>query len=139
MVGIGRRGDAHHPSKTVWEDAEYEHAGEFFSVEYAGRAELFEGLAIWDEEIYRELQGTWPVLFASFAGVKETSFPKAKQSICRMIGELYRKYDFLLKGDLLTETERELYQNVSMYMDEVTAASSLQTLGGYLYRYYGKK
>lgn len=111
----------------------------FFSVEYAGRAELFEGLAIWDEEIYRELQGTWPVLFASFAGVKETSFPKAKQSICRMIGELYRKYDFLLKGDLLTETERELYQNVSMYMDEVTAASSLQTLGGYLYRYYGKK
>lgn len=111
----------------------------FFSVEYAGRAELFEGLAIWDEEIYRELQGTWPVLFASFAGVKETSFPKAKQSICRMIGELYRKYDFLLKGDLLTETERELYQNVSMYMDEVTATSSLQTLGGYLYRYYGKK
>ena len=55
----------------------------FFSVEYAGRAELFEGLAIWDEEIYRELQGTWPVLFASFAGVKETSFPKAKQKTKR--------------------------------------------------------
>ena len=46
----------------------------FFSVEYAGRGDLFEGLEIWREEKYRELQGTWPVLFVSFAGVKETSF-----------------------------------------------------------------
>ena len=53
----------------------------FFSVEYAGRGDLFEGLEIWREEKYRELQGTWPVLFVIFAGVKETSFPRAKDSI----------------------------------------------------------
>ena len=29
----------------------------FFSVKYAGRGELFEGLAIWEEEAYRGLQG----------------------------------------------------------------------------------
>lgn len=28
----------------------------FFSVEYAGRGELFEGLSIWEEEKYRKLQ-----------------------------------------------------------------------------------
>ncbi|MDE6202995.1 MAG: AAA family ATPase, partial [Lachnospiraceae bacterium] len=45
----------------------------FFSLEYAGRGELFEGLSIWQEKSpdgdyrYRHLQGTYPVLFLSFA------------------------------------------------------------------------
>ena len=34
----------------------------FFSVEYAGRGDLFEGLDIWKEEEYRQLQGTYPVI-----------------------------------------------------------------------------
>ena len=33
----------------------------FFSVNHAGRGDLFEGLAVWEEEKYRELQGTYPV------------------------------------------------------------------------------
>ena len=32
---------------------------EFFSVDYAGRGDLFEGLSIWEEEKYRNLQGTY--------------------------------------------------------------------------------
>ena len=44
----------------------------FFSVQYAGRNDLFQGLNIWKDEKYRELQGTYPVLFISFADVKET-------------------------------------------------------------------
>ena len=48
----------------------------FFSVEYAGRKDLFEGLSIWREEKYRKLQGTYPVLFLSFAGIKENSYKK---------------------------------------------------------------
>ena len=46
----------------------------FFSNKYAGRSDLFEGLSIWKEEKYRKLQGTYPVLFLSFADVKETSY-----------------------------------------------------------------
>ena len=42
----------------------------FFSVRYADRGELFEGLAIWQEETYRRLQGTYPVISLSFANVK---------------------------------------------------------------------
>ena len=30
----------------------------FFSINYADRGELFEGLSIWQEEGYRQLQGT---------------------------------------------------------------------------------
>ena len=42
---------------------------QFFSVEYAGRSDLFEGLSIWQDEKYRNLQGTYPVISISFAGV----------------------------------------------------------------------
>lgn len=40
-------------------------------MEYAGRSDLFEGLSIWEHEKYRRMQGTWPVIFLSFANVKE--------------------------------------------------------------------
>ncbi|MDO5391965.1 MAG: AAA family ATPase, partial [Eubacteriales bacterium] len=39
----------------------------FFSVKYADRGELFEGLSIWEEEEYRRIQGTYPVISLSFA------------------------------------------------------------------------
>ena len=51
----------------------------FLSVEYAGQGKVFEGLSIWEDEKYRNLQGTWPVIFLSFAGIKATSFPEAKK------------------------------------------------------------
>lgn len=46
----------------------------FFSVSYSGKSNLFQDLYIWQEEKYRKLQGTYPVISLSFAGVKETSF-----------------------------------------------------------------
>lgn len=44
---------------------------QFFSVDYADRGEVFEGLSIWEEEKYRKLQGTYPVISLSFARIKE--------------------------------------------------------------------
>ena len=62
----------------------------FFSIKYADKGNLFEGLAIWQEEAYRQLQGTYPVISLSFANVKETSFPKARKQMCQIITNLYR-------------------------------------------------
>ena len=42
----------------------------FFSVSYAGKGRLFENLHIWKEKGYQELQGTYPVIFLSFADIK---------------------------------------------------------------------
>ena len=53
----------------------------FFSVDYAERGDLFEGLSVWQDEKYRALQGTYPVISLSFANVKETDFKTAKCSI----------------------------------------------------------
>ena len=46
----------------------------FFSLHYAECGSLFEGLFIWQKEKYRQLQGSYPVVFLSFAGIKENSF-----------------------------------------------------------------
>lgn len=61
----------------------------FFSIQYAGRKELFEGLKIWEDETYRTLQGTYPLLFISFADVKEITYVQARKRICRIIKEAY--------------------------------------------------
>ena len=111
----------------------------FFSVDYAGRGELFEGLSVWKEEKYRKLQGTYPVIFLSFAKVKETSYHSAKKSICQIITNLYNQYDFLLEGGILNSKEREFYQKVSADMEDYIAADSLNALSNFLMRYYGEK
>ena len=40
---------------------------QFFSIDYAGRSDLFMQMNIWREEKYRKLQGTYPVISLSFA------------------------------------------------------------------------
>ena len=111
----------------------------FFSVKYAGQGDLFEGLAIWQEEAYRQLQGTCPVISLSFANVKESSFPKARKQMCHIITNLYNRYDFLPGSGLLNENEKEIYRKVSAEMEDYIAVNSLNALSDYLSRYYGKK
>lgn len=79
----------------------------FFSVGHAGRSDLFQGLSIWQEEKYRQMQGSYPVIFLSFADVKETSFSDARKAICQIIKNLYNKYDFLLESSHLNEEEKK--------------------------------
>jgi hypothetical protein len=111
----------------------------FFSVNYFGRGDLFQNLSIWQEEKYRELQGTYPVIFFSFADMKETTFSEARKSICQIIKDLYNRYDFLLGGSYLNEDEKKAYQNISVDMEDYLAVNSLKALSDYLMRYYGKK
>lgn len=111
----------------------------FLSVEFAGQGEVFEGLSIWTEEKYRKMQGTYPVLMISFASVKETTYLNARKKLCHIITELYNRFDFLLKGDILNESEKEYYRKVSADMEVYTAAESLRAMSGFLMRYYGKK
>lgn len=111
----------------------------FFSVRYADRGELFEGLAIWQEETYRRLQGTYPVISLSFANVKIGDYKSSVQRICQLLEELYRRNSFLLEGDLLSADEKADYRKITMDMSEVTAGMAVHRMAEYLYRYYGKK
>lgn len=111
----------------------------FFSVRYAGRGDLFEGLKVWEYEEYRRMQGTWPVISLSFAKIKETNYLGARKRICQIIADLYRQFDFLLDSDKLSDSEKERYRHVSAEMEEHIAADSLNALSDYLMRYYGRK
>ena len=111
----------------------------FLSIEYAGQGEIFDGLSIWKDEKYRNFQGTYPVIFLSFAGIKSSSFDEAKKNLFYLIEKLYNRYEFLLKGDSLNEKEKDFIKNISANMDNYSAVSSLGTLSEFLYRYYGKK
>lgn len=111
---------------------------QFFSINYAG-TDIFQGMNIWKEKQYQELQGTYPVISLSFSSIKETSYIEVKKKICKIIELLYQEYDFLLEGDFLKPKEREYFLKVSAEMEDYEASLSLQQLSGYLYRYYDKK
>lgn len=111
----------------------------FFSVEYADEGELFEGLSILKNPVYRELKGRYPVIFLSFARIKENTFSEARESICRMIEEQYNKREYLCKESLLNEKEKEFYHKVSANMSDSTASVALRSLSDFVFRYYGKK
>ena len=111
----------------------------FFSNKYANRADLFEGLSIWQDETYRKLQGTYPVIFLSFAAVKAGNLEDAKTQIKQEITRLYWENRDLMKEDIFGEDERELYYRTTVKMDDVTAQDSLRNLSVWMERYYGKK
>ena len=112
---------------------------EFFSVDYAGRGNLFDDLSIWREEKYRKLQGTYPVIFLSFANIKESDFRTTSYRIRQLLMKLYEKNDFLLDGNTLSDGEKEYFRCMESEMSEVDAPMALYQLSDYLCRYYGKK
>lgn len=112
---------------------------QFFSVDYAGRCDLFRGLTIWDDVKYQKLQGTVPVIAFSFADIKAASFPLARKAICRNIRRLYRRYRFLLDTDCLDQYEKEEFAGISEEMEDYLLTDSIRALTEYLARYYGRK
>lgn len=112
---------------------------QFFSIKYAGRGELFEGLSIWKESKYRELQGTYPVISLSFANVKERDYQATKNRICQLIADLYWKNSFLKECSWMVSAEREFFDSVRPDMPEVVATLAIYKLCDFLCRYYGKK
>ena len=112
---------------------------QFFSLEYAGRSDLFEGLAIWEEEKYRALQGTYPVISLSFANIKEADYEMTRQKINQLLADLYEKNRFLVEENFLSETEQKFFASVDKNMDDVVATMAIYKMSDYLYRYYGKK
>ena len=112
---------------------------EFFSVDYAGRGDLFEGLSIWEEEKYRNLQGTYPVISLSFARVKDTDYESTEYHIRELLRKEYEKHCFLMESNVLSEVEKVYYQRMREEMKPLDVPMSLHNLSDFLSRYYGKK
>ena len=112
---------------------------QFFSIQYADKKDLFKNFSIWKDEKYRQLQGTYPVIFLSFANIKGKSYEAAREGIIQVIIDLYGKHRFLLEGNSLNQQEKAYFDYVNPDMSDTMAAMSLHRLSICMYRYYGKR
>ena len=113
----------------------------FFSNHYKNRGDLFEGLSIWEEEKYQELQGTYPVIFLSFAEAKADSYEAVMEQIRQVIQNLYTRHSFLLDSDALEQEEKDFILRIKREVNKITEVElsvTLQRLSSYLSSYYGK-
>lgn len=109
----------------------------FFSKAYKNRRDLFEGLEIWRQENYRPLQGSFPVIYLSFADVKGTSYETVRSGIIRKLVRLYSAYAYV--REQLNMIDSKSFDLVQMGMDDAAATAAIQNMTDYLYHYYGKK
>lgn len=120
----------------------------FFSNKYAGRGDLFEGLSIWNDEKYRQLQGTYPVIFISFAEIKANNFKDTKNVMVSVINDVYKQHSYLLEDAILTDAERNLFRQLDDYSKNTNVDKdisneiiyrSVKDLAAILYRKFEKK
>ncbi len=111
----------------------------FFSVKYAGRGDLFEGLSIWQDEKYRRMQGTYPVIYLSFSEIKEENCKAAKEKMYQLIISLYAQYSFVRNSSAMENSDKQIFDMVSPDMNDAVATMAVKRLSEFLFKYYGKK
>lgn len=115
----------------------------FFSNQYENYGELFEGLSVWKDEKYRQLQGTWPVIAFSFAGVKADTYENFIDRIRIIVQNLCNaKYLYLSESDKLTPEEVQQlkqFRNPTVRLTENTLSMSIQFIASCMYKIMGRK
>ena len=112
----------------------------FFSTKYAGRADLFEGLAVWDDPQMRALQGTVPVVFVSFADVKGSTYGGMLRAIRDSVAEAFDRHGYLEESPALTQAQRERYALLrDSRADDADLPRSLRLLCSLLERHWGAR
>jgi len=111
----------------------------FFSLKYKGRGNLFENLNIWKNKKYQELQGTYPVIRLSFAGLGCNGYAETIGAIYQTLSDLYSEYELLKDESILSKRDFDYFDQVNENMSQATAVASIRNLCRYMYRYAGKK
>ena len=104
----------------------------FFSNKYANRPELFEGLRVWEDPDMRLQQGKWPVIFLSFAGIKETTYASTMIKMKKVLVQLFSAYPELYQTD-------QLDKNEEIARDQIREDMRVNLLTTLLGKIHGKK
>ncbi len=112
----------------------------FFSRKYEGRADLFDGLSIFeqdsDQKKYRNLQGRFPVIFLTFANIKADKYTEMEKKITETIASLYENNRHLLETNCLSENEKEYYKSIKIGMPGDIAVGAVHQMACFMQRYY---
>ena len=111
----------------------------FFSSKYADRPELFEGLRVWENPDMRLQQGKWPVIFLSFAGIKDTTYASTMIKMKKVLVQLFSAYPELYQTDQLDKNEEIALNQIREDMRDEDASMSLNLLTTLLGKIHGKK
>ena len=111
----------------------------FFSNKYANRPELFEGLKVWEDPDMRLQQGKWPVIFLSFAGIKETTYASTMIKMKKVLVQLFSAYPELYQTDKLDKNEQIALYQIREDMRDEDASMALNLLTTLLAKIHGKK
>ncbi len=111
----------------------------FLSNRFANRGDLFEGLSIWEDEKYRNMQGTYPVIYLTFAGVKSNNYKSCIIAIKNIIIELYEKYLFLIDSEKISDERKKIFCQMRSDISEEQLIISLKILSELLFNHFGKK
>ena len=111
----------------------------FFSTKHAGRADLFEGLYIWEQEEFRALQGIYPVINITLADIKEKTHEGAINEIKLIIQSIFNSFTYLADSDKLTSIDKKRFEAHIENPAVESLARSLRFLSELLYKHHGKK
>lgn len=111
---------------------------EFFSIDHKD-SHLFDNLDIYKYEKYKNIQGTYPVIYLSFSSIKGSHYQSTIDLIKQKIINIYNRFDYLLESGLLKDNEINQFKYINMNMSEEMMMQSLNQLSIYLERYYNKK
>ncbi|MBQ9058957.1 MAG: AAA family ATPase, partial [Atopobiaceae bacterium] len=112
----------------------------FFSTEFAGRGEeLFGGLDVWSDPEMHEVQGSVPVIFISFAAVKEQNFKETLMRIKEILRVEVARHRYLLESVHVESGDRKALAAIDSDMQEATAVDSINLLCRALYAHHGVK
>ena len=111
----------------------------FFSNLYDDQEKLFGNLAIWQDNTMRALAGQYPVVFLSFADIKEETFEDARDQILLRLNLLFLDHEYLRDSPRLSAGDIRMFDMIQPEMKDAVAKTSLKTLSRLLEKHTGRK
>ena len=107
----------------------------------ADNSVYFEGKKIMEAgEEYTQHMGQYPVIFLSLKSARQPTYEMAYGSIIDEIRKEYDRHSYLLKGDGITEKDKERYNLIlNMEADKIIYAKSIEFLSECLEKHHKKK
>jgi len=110
----------------------------FFERTDQDHSSLFVHTKIWQEKKYRAQQGTYPVIFLTFKGIKELSWKSAYQKFVDIIVSEFDRHQYLLQGNMSAQSKAKYQKILEGKASQAIIEGSLSFLSEMLYKFHHK-
>ncbi len=101
---------------------------------------LFQGLAVRNEDVFRECQGKYPVIWMTFKEVKSREWSGCLRNLQNVIYREYARHRHLLDSSVLFPEEKAYFRNIlNGKSDQTDYEISLENLSAFLRRFHDRR